>query len=245
MAGKPLLLIVEDDAAIRELLTLHFEQAGFRTAAAADGRSALQWLAELLPDAVVVDWMLPDQSGLALVGRLRRDARTRALPIVMLTARASEEDKVRGLEEGADDYVTKPFSPRELVARVRAVIRRRRPEADPRPVEFGGLHLIPEVRQASYGGRSTTLGPTEFRLLHFLVTHPERVWERSTLLDRVWGDHVFIEERTVDVHIRRLRLALTAIGAEGFVQTVRGVGYRLAAPQGDDRSLPQEAAAIG
>ncbi len=227
----PTVLLVEDEAGIRELLRLQFERAGFQVLEAPDGRAALQQVAEVLPDVAIVDWMLPDLSGPAIVERWRREARTQALPVVMLTAKASEEDKIQGLERGADDYVTKPFSPRELIARVRAVLRRRLPERLEEPIEWGEIRLDPMTRQVRFAGRTVTLGPTEARLLQFFLAHPERVWDRAALLDRVWGDHVFIEERTVDVHVRRLRLALEPIGASAYVQTVRGLGYRFAAPE--------------
>mgnify|MGYP003893197731 FL=1 len=229
MSQTRTILLVEDDAAIRSLLVLHLENAGFRVLEAPDVRTALRWLDELLPDIAVIDWMLPDVSGITLLERLRHNDRTRQIPVVMLTARAAEADKVRGLEGGADDYVTKPFSPRELLARIRAVMRRRQPEPEAGPVAFGGLELVPDRRVVRRAGAEQTLGPTEFRLLHFFVTHPERVWDRATLLDRVWGDDAFIEERTVDVHVRRLRLALRPLKADGMIETVRGAGYRITA----------------
>ena len=181
----------------------------------------------VLPDLVLLDWMLPGQSGLSLARRWRGDARTRELPIIMLTARADETDKVAGLDAGADDYLAKPFSTNELMARIRAVLRRKAPEALDAAVEVGGLRLDPSTRRVSRGDVELKLGPTEFRLLHFFMTHPERVHSRAQLLDRVWGDHVFIEERTVDVHVKRLREALSPAQCAQMVETVRGAGYRL------------------
>jgi two-component system phosphate regulon response regulator PhoB len=227
MEREKILLLVEDDAAIRGLLVLHFQRAGFRVVEAEDVRGALRILDQIVPDVAVIDWMLPDVAGITLVERLRHSDRTRLLPIVLLTARAGEADKIRGLEGGADDYVTKPFSPRELLARVRALLRRAQSEPEGGPVSYGRLELIPDRRVVQVDGRSQTLGPTEFRLLYFLATHPERVWDRATLLDRVWGNDAAIEERTVDVHVRRLRLALRPLNAHEMVETVRGVGYRL------------------
>jgi two-component system, OmpR family, phosphate regulon response regulator PhoB len=182
---------------------------------------------EALPDLILLDWMLPAMSGLELARRLRADERTRDVPLIMLTARGQEQDKVQGLEAGADDYITKPFSPRELVARIKAVLRRRTPQATEDAVAIAGLQLDPATHRVSAGGHAVSLGPTEFRLLHFFMTHPERVHTRAQLLDQVWGDHVFVEERTVDVHIRRLRSALEESGHDGLIQTVRGSGYRL------------------
>jgi two-component system phosphate regulon response regulator PhoB len=181
----------------------------------------------MLPDLVLLDWMLPGQSGLQLARRWRSDARTRELPIIMLTSRAEEADKITGLDAGADDYLTKPFSPKELLARIRAVLRRKAPEALDTAVDVNGLVLDPGTRRVSRAGQEVKIGPTEFRLLHFFMTHPERVHSRSQLLDRVWGDHVFIEERTVDVHVKRLRETLAPVGCSAMIETVRGAGYRL------------------
>lgn len=222
-------LVVEDEAAIRELIALHLESAGHRAVCVADADAALGVVREALPDVALIDWMLPGQSGVALARALRRDARSRAMPIILLTARASEADKVQGLEAGADDYVTKPFSPRELIARIKAVLRRRAPHATDDPVEAGGLRLEPDTRRVFGDGRVVPLGPTEFRLLHYLMTHPERVHTRSQLLDQVWGDHIHLEERTVDVHIRRLRKALEQSGSDRLIETARGAGYRFSA----------------
>jgi two-component system, OmpR family, phosphate regulon response regulator PhoB len=225
------ILVVEDEPAIAELAAINLRHAGFEVVLAPDAETARSAVDRVLPDLVLLDWMLPGQSGLALTRAWRGDARTRALPIIMLTARAEEADKLAGLEGGADDYVTKPFSPKELVARIRAVLRRRAPQALDEAVALGPLRLDPATRRvtASVDGQTVEakVGPTEFRLLHFLMTHPERVHSRAQLLDRVWGDHVFIEERTVDVHIKRLREALLPLQCDALVQTVRGAGYRI------------------
>lgn len=223
------ILVVEDEPAIQELIAVNLEHAGHSVLRALDAERASLMVRDVLPDVVLLDWMLPGQSGIAFARRLREDERTRAVPIIMLTARGTESDKVTGLEAGADDYITKPFSPRELVARIKAVLRRRAPQLADDPVELGGLRLDPSTHRVSSARSAVELGPTEFRLLHFLMTHPERVHSRAQLLDRVWGDHVFVEERTVDVHIRRLRQALEPAGCDGLVQTVRGSGYRFAA----------------
>ena len=236
----PRVLIVEDESAIAELVAIHLRHAGFEVAQAASAEAAQAQVDQTLPDLVVLDWMLPGHSGVALARRWREDARTRDLPIVMLTARDEETDVITGLDAGADDYVSKPFSPAALLARIRAVLRRRAPHALEDVVQVGTLMLDPATRRVTrlVDGRSqeVRLGPTEFRLLHFLMTHPERVHSRSQLLDRVWGDHVFIEERTVDVHIKRLRESLSTVDCAGLVETVRGAGYRLSA-----QGLPQVA----
>ena len=220
-------LVVEDESAIAELISLNLRHAGYEVTLAATADQARLEIDRVLPDLMILDWMLPGQSGLALAKRLRGEPRTRELPIIMLTARAEEGDKVAGLDAGADDYLTKPFSTHELMARIRAVLRRKAPEALDSAVEVGVLRLDPATRRVGRGGQEVKMGPTEFRLLHFLMTHPERVHSRSQLLDRVWGDHVFIEERTVDVHVKRLREALTPIGCAPMIETVRGAGYRL------------------
>jgi two-component system phosphate regulon response regulator PhoB len=207
---------------------MNLEHAGHSVMRARDAEQASLMVRNILPDVVLLDWMLPGQSGLAFARRLREDQRTRSVPIIMLTARATETDKVSGLDAGADDYLTKPFSPRELMARIKAVLRRRSPELTEEAVETAGLRLDPVSHRVSAAGQPLDLGPTEFRLLHFLMTHAERVHSRSQLLDQVWGDHVFVEERTVDVHIRRLRMALEASGHDRLVETVRGSGYRFA-----------------
>lgn len=220
------ILLVEDEPAIQELIAANLTRAGHMVMRAADAETGQRIVREALPDLILLDWMLPGMSGVEFARRLRADERTRAIPIIMLTARSEEQDKVLGLETGADDYITKPFSPRELVARIKAVLRRRAPQATEDAVEMGGLRLDPATHRVSAAGESLNLGPTEFRLLHFLMTHAERVHSRSQLLDQVWGDHVFVEERTVDVHIRRLRSALEPSLHDRLVQTVRGSGYR-------------------
>ena len=228
----PRILVVEDEPAIAELVAINLRHAGYEVAIAPDAESAMKQVDQALPDLVLLDWMLPGQSGLVLARAWRAEARTKQLPIIMLTARAEESDKLAGLDGGADDYLTKPFSPKELLARMRAVLRRRAPQALDEAVEIAGLTLDPATRRVTreVGGTSleARVGPTEFRLLHFLMTHPERVHSRTQLLDRVWGDHVFIEERTVDVHIKRLREALAPLQCAHLVETVRGAGYRLA-----------------
>lgn len=220
------ILIVEDEPAIQELLEFNVAQCGFRSQTAGDAAGAMAAINRVLPDLMLLDWMLPGISGVELAKRLRADQRTRNIPIIMLTARTDERDKIIGLESGADDYITKPFSPRELMARIRAVLRRRMPQMSDELVKIEGLELSPITHRVSAKGETIELGPTEFRLLHFFMTHVERVYNRAQLLDQVWGDHVFVEERTVDVHIRRLRQALEPSGYERFVQTVRGSGYR-------------------
>jgi len=223
----PTVLVVEDESAIAELVAINLRHAGFEVTLAENADQAMVAVDAVLPDLVLLDWMLPGQSGVALARRWRGDARTRELPIIMLTARADEADKVSGLDAGADDYLTKPFSTQELLARIRAVLRRRIPEALDAAVEVAGLKLDPSTRRVSRAGVDLKLGPTEFRLLHFFMTHPERVHSRAQLLDRVWGDHVFIEERTVDVHVKRLREALLPAHCASMIETVRGAGYRL------------------
>ena len=220
-------MIVEDEPAILELVAVNLKHAGYETLRAASAEDASRLLSDILPDVVLLDWMLPGQSGVALARRLRGDARTRELPLIFLTARAEEIDKVTGLEAGADDYITKPFSTKELVARIRAVLRRRKPQHGDAPVEISGLRLDPVAHRVTGNREVLNLGPTEFRLLHYLMTHPNRVYSRAQLLDEVWGDHVFIEERTVDVHIRRLRQGLTPSGHDALIETVRGSGYTL------------------
>ncbi len=220
-------LVVEDEAAIAELIGLNLRHAGYEVTIAGSADAAQSEVDRVLPDLVILDWMLPGQSGLSLAKRWRGDARTKELPVIMLTARADEGDKVAGLDAGADDYLTKPFSTHELMARIRAVLRRKAPEALDSVVEIGALKLDPGTRRVTRGGTEVKIGPTEFRLLHFLMTHPERVHSRAQLLDRVWGDHVFIEERTVDVHVKRLREALSPVGCAAMIETVRGAGYRL------------------
>ncbi|MDD3326190.1 MAG: phosphate regulon transcriptional regulator PhoB [Zoogloea sp.] len=225
------ILLVEDEPAIQELIAANLTRAGHHVLRAGDAETGQRIVRDALPDLILLDWMLPGMSGVEFAKRLRSEERTRSIPLIMLTARGEEQDKVAGLEAGADDYVTKPFSPRELVARIKAVLRRRAPETTEDAVEIGGLRLDPATHRLAADGQPVTLGPTEFRLLHFLMTHPERVHSRAQLLDQVWGDHVFVEERTVDVHIRRLRSALEPSNHDGLVQTVRGSGYRFSTQQ--------------
>lgn len=220
------ILLVEDEPAIMELLAINITQCGYRALQAHDAASAMAHINHALPDLILLDWMLPDSSGVELARRWRADQRTRDIPIIMLTARVDERDKVLGLESGADDYITKPFSPRELKARIHAVLRRRAPLASDETVSVGGLDLSPAMHRVSANGAMVDLGPTEFRLLHFFMTHTERVYSRSHLLNQVWGDHVFVEERSVDVYVLRLRQALKPSGMDGLIQTVRGAGYR-------------------
>jgi two-component system phosphate regulon response regulator PhoB len=227
----PLILVVEDEPAILELITVNLVDAGFEVEGVHDAETARARLDAALPALLLLDWMLPGQSGLAFARELRAEARTRELPIIMLTARADEADKVAGLEAWVDDYVTKPFSPRELRARIKAVLRRRAPEAAQEALQAGTVRLEPSTHRVTVRDQPVPIGPTEFRLLRFLLARPERVHSRAQLLDQVWGDHVYIEERTVDVHIRRLRLALEPFGQDRLIETVRGAGYRLAVPR--------------
>jgi two-component system phosphate regulon response regulator PhoB len=221
------ILVVEDEPAIQELLALNITQAGHNAIRALSAEIAQDLMRETIPDLILLDWMLPGVNGLEFARKLKSDALTKNIPIIMLTARGEEYDKVRGLEVGADDYVTKPFSPRELNARIKAVLRRRAPQMTDDPIEVHGLRLDPTTHRVTGNQKTIDLGPTEFRLLHFFMTNPERVHTRSQLLDKVWGDRVFVEDRTVDVHIRRLRNALSISGHEDLIQTVRGAGYRL------------------
>ena len=220
------ILIVEDEPAIQELLAFNVMQAGFLALRAEDADSAWQQIRDSVPDLILLDWMLPNTSGVVLAKQMRADARTKNIPIIMLTARGEERDKILGLESGVDDYITKPFSPRELMARIRAVLRRYIPALPDEAVAAGGLELSPSSHRVMANGKGIELGPTEFRLLHFFMTHPERVYSGTQLLDQVWGTQVFVEERTVDVHIRRLRAALEPAGMDNMIQTVRGSGYR-------------------
>jgi two-component system phosphate regulon response regulator PhoB len=223
------ILVVEDEPAIQELISYNLELAGHNTLKAQDAEQALEMVRTALPDLVVLDWMLPGMSGIELARRFRAEKRTQGVPIILLTARAEERDKLQGLETGADDYLTKPFSPRELNARVKAVLRRRAPQVTDDAVEISGLKLDPASHRVTGNNAPLVLGPTEFRLLHFLMTHTERVYSRAQLLDHVWGDHVFVDERTVDVHIRRLRKALEPTSHDQLIQTVRSAGYRFSA----------------
>ena len=219
------ILIVEDETPIREMIAFHLSRAGYETVEAEDCRQAREVLADERPDLALIDWMLPDMSGLELTRTLKRDGEHEDLAIIMLTARADEHDKVSGLEGGADDYVTKPFSPKELIARIQAVLRRSNSTAG-ELIKAGIIELDPAGHRVSSSGENVQLGPTEYRLLKFFLTHPDRVYSRTQLLDRVWGANVYVEERTVDVHVRRLRKALSPSGADDYIQTVRGAGYR-------------------
>jgi two-component system phosphate regulon response regulator PhoB len=223
------ILIVDDEDAIRKMVCLALSQAGYECLEAADAGEADARIVQGTPDLVLLDWMLPGVSGVEYARRLRREKLTQHLPVIMLTARTEEDDKVRGLDSGADDYITKPFSTRELLARIKSLLRRAAPHAAEIAVETDGLELDPATHRVTASGRSLPLGPTEFRLLHFFMTHPERVQTRERLLNGVWGDNVYVEERTVDVHIRRLRKALGATGHDRLIQTVRGSGYRFSA----------------
>lgn len=225
MSGKQI-LVVEDEAAIREMVAFSLKRAGFDTSEAEDCSGARKEIVNQLPDLILLDWMLPDISGVEFARSLKRDEMSREIPIIMLTARSDEDDKVRGLDSGVDDYITKPFSSRELVARINAVLRRTAPGGEDEILEAGGLSLNGSSHRVTANGEAIDLGPTEFRLLRFFMGYPERVFSRSQLLDRVWGGNVYVEERTVDVHIRRLRKALTPSGYDSYIQTVRGAGYR-------------------
>ncbi len=220
------ILIVEDEQPIRELIGFAMGNAGYEIQEAADAREAQNMIANGLPDLILLDWMLPGMSGIDYARRLKKEELTREIPIIMLTARAEEEDKVHGLESGADDYITKPFSPRELVARIKAVLRRGGPAAETEILQANSLILDIACHRVCAGDTTLEIGPTEYRLLEFFMSHPERVYSRSQLLDRVWGSNVYVEERTVDVHIRRLRKILEPYGHDVLIQTVRGAGYR-------------------
>lgn len=220
------ILVVEDETPIREMITFILEQNGFNAVEACDIDQALTKIHEPYPDLILLDWMLPGGTGVKLAKKLKQGEYTRNIPIIMLTARSDEDDKVAGFEAGIDDYITKPFSPKELIARIKAVIRRVSPTSLEEEVEFHGLKLDPVAHRVAINDESLDLGPTEFRLLHFFMTHTERVYSREQLLDNVWGTNVYVEDRTVDVHIRRLRKAISGSGHEDFIQTVRGAGYR-------------------
>ena len=225
MSAKQI-LVIEDEKAIRDMLSFGLRRSGFEVREAGDCRAGRAAIADRRPDLILVDWMLPDMSGLELTRQLKRDRDTADLPIIMLTARADEPDKISGLEGGADDYVTKPFSPRELVARINAVLRRTPGVVADEVVDLAGLRLEQASHRVTAGDREVSLGPTEYRMLEFFMTHPERVYSREQLLDRIWGGNVYVEQRTIDVHIRRLRKALEEFGYDWMVQTVRGAGYR-------------------
>jgi len=224
MTGKKI-LIVEDEQPIREMIAFHLSRAGFETLEAPDCRTARGMLADQRPDLALVDWMLPDMSGLEFTRMMQREEEYNDIAVIMLTARAEERDKISGLDGGADDYITKPFSPRELIARIQAVLRRNKSNSD-ELLAAGVLELDAPGHRVTASGTAVKLGPTEYRLLEFLMTHPDRVYSRTQLLDRVWGANVYVEERTVDVHVRRLRKALSDSQADNYIQTVRGAGYR-------------------
>ena len=224
---KANVLIVEDESPILELLALNISQAGYNPLRAISAEHAEKLINEALPDIILLDWMLPGMSGIDFAKKLRSNTLTKSIPIIILTARSDELDKVKGLEVGADDYITKPFSPRELNARIKAVLRRKAPELTEDLLKINGLELNPVSHRVSGNNKPLEMGPTEFRLLHFFMSNPERVYSRSQLLDKVWGSQIFIEDRTVDVHIRRLRNILAQSQHEGLIQTVRGSGYRL------------------
>ncbi len=223
------ILVVEDEPAIQELISVNLSFAGHKVLRAFDAEQAQTLIRAELPDLILLDWMMPGASGITLAKKLRSDERTRQVPVIMLTAKGAEQDKIDGLEAGADDYITKPFSPKELIARIKAVLRRRAPQLTDDIIQIGTLRLDPTTHRVAGGDTALTVGPTEFRLLHFFMTHTERVFSRAQLLDQVWGDHVFVEERTVDVHIRRLRKALEPSSHENHIETVRGAGYRFTA----------------
>ncbi|MGU5715415.1 phosphate regulon transcriptional regulator PhoB [Aeromonas taiwanensis] len=220
------ILVVEDEAPIREMLCFVLEQKGYETVEAEDYTDGLAKVREPYPELIVLDWMMPGGSGIQFIKQLKQDEMTRQIPVVMLTARGEEEDKVRGLEAGADDYITKPFSPKELTARLHAVMRRVSPTSVDEVIEVQGLKLDPVSHRVSAEEKALDMGPTEFKLLHFFMTHPERVYSREQLLNNVWGTNVYVEDRTVDVHIRRLRKAIEETGHDRLIQTVRGAGYR-------------------
>jgi two-component system phosphate regulon response regulator PhoB len=231
MNGKQTILVVDDESSIRDMVQLSLELAGFNCLQAANAREAMGQILDARPDLVLLDWMMPDTSGYELLRRLRKDENCARLPVIMLTAKVEEGNRVQGLDGGADDYVSKPFSPRELIARIRALLRRTAPAEEQQPMEFDGLRLDPLAHRVFADGRPVEMGPTEFRLLQFLMSHPDRAYSRAQLLDQVWGANVYIDERTVDVHVRRLRKALepAQTGARDFgefIQTVRGTGYR-------------------
>lgn len=225
------ILIVDDESDVREMVAFTLKRQGFHIITAEDSTSALEKLGEILPDLILLDWMLPDISGVDLARRLKGDERYEDIPIIMLTARVEEDDKIRGLDAGADDYITKPFSPRELGARINAVMRRTSPSHSKDIINVSGLALDQKGHRVHAHDTEINLGPTEFKLLQFLMAHPDRVFSRTQLLDRIWGNNVYIEERTVDVHIRRLRKALEPVEYDRMIQTVRGAGYRLSAEE--------------
>ena len=241
MRKLPRVLIVEDESAIAELIAVNLRHNGFAPTVVYDGEAAQREVDAVLPDVILIDWMLPGESGVALAKRWRQQERIKTVPIIMLTARTEESDKVQGLDAGADDYITKPFSTQELLARIRAVLRRRAPEIVNDAVRLGDLSLDASTYRVTLNGSEIKIGPTEFKLLHYLMRHPERVHTRGSLLDRIWGDHVFIEERTVDVHVKRLRESLGLAGA--MIETVRGAGYRITTQPSNTKPKPDIAAA--
>lgn len=241
MRKLPRVLVVEDEAAIAELIAVNLRHNGFAPTVVFDGQAAQREIDAVLPDVILLDWMLPGESGATLARQWRKHERTKTIPILMLTARSDESDKVQGLDAGADDYITKPFSTQELLARIRAVLRRRAPEVVNDSVQVGDLMLDAGTYRVSFRGQELKVGPTEFKLLHYFMKHAERVHTRGTLLDRIWGDHVFIEERTVDVHVKRLRESLG--DAASMVETVRGAGYRLTTQGIPARSTQTDSAA--
>ncbi|MEO8249290.1 MAG: phosphate regulon transcriptional regulator PhoB [Burkholderiales bacterium] len=240
MPAVPRVLVVEDEPAIAELIAVNLRHNGFAPIWSADGEAAQRELDAALPDAILLDWMLPGDSGLVLAKRWRADGRTKAVPIILLTARGDESDRVAGLDAGCDDYIVKPFSVKEMIARIRAVLRRRAPEHTGGEVKLGALLLDADTHRVSFAGEALKLGPTEFKLLHHLMGNAERVHTRAQLLDRVWGDHVVIEERTVDVHVKRLRESMGRAGA--MIETVRGTGYRITAVGVGQAARPSQAA---
>ena len=224
MAAK--ILIIEDEIAVREMLTFTLKNNGFETFEAGNSEEALNIVSKNNINLIILDWMLPGKAGIDIARSLRASIETKELPIIMLTAKSEESDKIMGLESGADDYITKPFSPKELIARIKALLRRSAPQTDMEVVIFGSINLNPMTHKVKDGDKNIILGPTEFNLLHFFMTHPERVYSRAQLLDFVWGTNVYVEERTVDVHILRLRKSLESETSK-YIQTVRGAGYRL------------------
>lgn len=226
-------LIVDDEAAIRDMLKIAMEMADFRCLEAKNAYEAEVSLTDFSPDLIILDWMMPEVSGVELLRRWRRQPETKDIPVIMLTAKAEEENLVKGLDAGADDYITKPFSPRELVARIKTILRRVDSGGDESPVIVGDMVMDPVARAVTVSGEPVSLGPTEYKLLEFFFAHQNRAYTRDQLLNNVWGSNVYIDERTIDVHIRRLRKALAPNGYDNYVQTVRGFGYRFAAPSGD------------
>jgi two-component system phosphate regulon response regulator PhoB len=227
--GSPTILVVEDEQAIAEMITTSLEMAGFQVKRAANGQIAYQMVLDIAPDLILADWMMPMMTGLELAKRLKRDEKTSEIPIILLTAKSDENDKISGFDAGVDDYVVKPFSPRELIARIKAVLRRSHADFEGKGLSAGQLVLDRSAKKAKIADHDINLGPIEFRLLEFFMLHPDRVYSREQLLDRVWGGNVYVEDRTVDVHIRRLRQSISILDHETMIQTVRGAGYRFSA----------------